>query len=120
MEYKALVVDDSGLMQKILTTLLVEEYGFKIIEKASNAAEAIEKLSRLKPNLVLLDISMPGQSGLTVISEAKKLKSSAKFIVVSALSDYKEDAIKLGAEDFISKPFTKDRLVKAIKKALGL
>lgn len=115
-EKKILVVDDSALMRKVLRDILEAE-GFSNILEAANGQEALEVCAREKPELMFLDIIMPEVSGMDVLRE---LGGAVPTIVVSAVGQHAviDEAKKLGALDFIVKPFDKNRVVDRAKKLL--
>jgi two-component system chemotaxis response regulator CheY len=80
----------------------------------------IEKYKKLKPDVVIMDITMPRMDGLNALKAIKQVDPEARVIVCSALGQQRLiiDAIKMGAKDFIVKPFEPDRLTAAIQKAL--
>ncbi len=117
---KILVVDDSLLLRNIIKNELSFE-GYDIIDEAKDGQEAIEKYDSHKPDLVTMDITMDGMNGLDAAEQILKKDSQAKIIMVSALGEDEimSKAVKLGVKDFIVKPFTPERLVNAVKKALS-
>jgi Response regulator containing CheY-like receiver, AAA-type ATPase, and DNA-binding domains len=115
-----LVVDDAAFMRMMIKDVLVKN-SFDIAGEASDGLIALEKYKELKPDAVLLDITMPNMNGLETLIELKKIDPNAKVIICSAMGQESMviDAIKSGASDFIVKPFQGDRLVKAVTKVLG-
>jgi len=115
-EKKILVVDDSALMRKVLRDILEAE-GFSNILEAANGREALAQCTKEKPELMFLDIIMPEVSGMDVLRE---LNGAVPTIVVSAVGQHAviDEAKKLGALDFIVKPFDKNRVVDRAKKFL--
>ena len=102
---KVLVVDDEFEIRDVLSRFLTEE-GYEII-LASNGEEALELVERENPQVILLDILMPGFSG---IETCRRLKAAEKtrfipVIVATALWDTHAEAVEAGAEDFVTKPF---------------
>ena len=112
---KILIADDSSFMRNVLKDILSKE-GHTLIE-AENGKEALAKFDAEKPNLVLLDIIMPEMDGIEVL---KKIGATAKVVVISAVGQEKmvEEAKKLGALDYIVKPFENAQVLEAVKKAL--
>ena len=117
---KILIADDSALMRSILRGIL-ESNGYKVIGEACNGKEAIKKYKELKPDMVILDITMKECDGLKALGKIMKSDPSARVIMCSAMGQQCNilEAIKLGAKDFIVKPFQKDRVIEAIKKQIG-
>ena len=102
---RILIVDDSKIFQKILIHVLDKHY--EIVGTALNGLEAFEKYKDLKPDLVLLDITMPNCNGKECLELIKKFDSTANVIMVSSLGDDAtiEECKRLGALTFISKNF---------------
>ena len=114
-----LLVDDAAIMRLMLKNLLVKN-GYEVVGEAENGLQAIEKYKELKPNLVIMDITMPNKDGLTALKEIKKEFPAAKIVMCSAMGQesYVVDAIKSGASDFIVKPFQADRIISTVTKVL--
>lgn len=121
MSARVLIVDDLAFIKLIIRDTL-EKTGFEVAGEASNGIEAVEMYKRLKPDIVLMDITMPRMDGIQALQEIMKADSGAKVIMCSALGQQKLiiQSIQLGAKDFIVKPFKPERIVGAIKKALNM
>ena len=117
---KILIGDDSAFMRKILKNILTKE-GYTDISEASNGEEIVEKFKKEKPNLVLLDIIMERKDGIETLKEITKIDKNAKVIMVSAVGQDQmvKEAVTLGAEDYIVKPFNTSKVVSAVKKCIG-
>jgi two-component system chemotaxis response regulator CheY len=117
---KVLVVDDAAFMRMMIKDILTK-YSYEIAGEASDGIMAIEKYKEIRPDAVILDIIMPNMDGLQALSEIKKIDHNAKVIMCSAMGQevIVKDAIKIGAVDFIVKPFQVERIVKALDKALA-
>ncbi len=115
-----LIVDDAAFMRMMIRDVLTKN-GFEIVGEAENGQKAIEKYKELTPELVIMDITMPEVDGIQAVKEIKKIDSSAKVIMCSAMGQQAMviEAIQAGAKDFIVKPFQADRVVEAVKKVLG-
>jgi len=115
-----LIVDDAAFMRMMIKDVLTKN-GFEVIGEAENGAKAIEKYKELKPNLTIMDITMPEIDGIQALKEIKKIDPSAKIIMCSAMGQQAMviEAIQAGAKDFIVKPFQADRVIEAIKKVIG-
>lgn len=105
--YKVLVVDDSAFMRKIISDLIENDPDFQVTATASNGREAIEKVNKLRPDLVTMDVEMPEMNGL----EALKIIMAQRPLPVIMLSGINEEgmketilALEWGAFDFIRKP----------------
>src|SRR5690606_20260303 len=114
-----LVVDDAQFMRMRLNKLL-SDAGHKVVE-AGNGVEALEQYEKHKPDLVMMDITMPEMDGLTALRELKKRHPDAKVIMCSALGQQSAvlEAIKSGASDFIVKPFEPERVLQAVGKLVS-
>ena len=114
-----LIVDDEPSMLRYTKTLLeVDNYA---VETAGSGFEAIKRVQEgLKPSLILLDIAMPSMNGLQTIEECKKIRPEQKIVVLSCVSDTSTvvQAIKLGALDYVTKPFYKSELDAVLKRCL--
>ena len=117
---RILVVDDAAFMRKMVTDALTKG-GHEVIGEAGNGTEAVEQYQTLKPDLTTLDITMPEKDGLSALKDIMALDPSAKVIMCSALGQESKvlESIKLGAKDFVVKPFQADRVLDAVGKALG-
>lgn len=116
---KILLVDDADFMRMRSAKLLTEN-GYSVVE-AQNGAEAIEVYMAEKPDVVLMDITMPVMDGITAVREIVKRDPQAKVIMCSALGQQTMviEAIKAGAKDFIVKPFQPDKILSTLKKHVG-
>jgi DNA-binding response OmpR family regulator len=110
------VDDDSALVGAISALLTVGGYR---VEVAYNGVEAIEVFESSKPELVLLDLAMPGRDGLTVIQEIRT-RSATPIIVLTGETDEtaKVDALDAGADDYVTKPFGRHELLARVRAAL--
>ncbi|MBL55616.1 MAG: DNA-binding response regulator [Flavobacteriales bacterium] len=110
---KALLVDDERLARTELTRLLEKFPEIEIIGEATNGEEAIEKIEELNPDLVFLDIQMPGMTGFEVLEH---LHIVPNIIFVTAYDEYALKAFEVNALDYVLKPVELNRLEKAIEK----
>lgn len=111
---RALIVDDEPLARRALRTLLADEPTIDCVGEARDGPEAIEALRTLEPELVFLDIRLPGASGLEVLERSK---ADVRVIFTTAHEDYAIAAFELGAIDYLRKPFGRERLHRAIERA---
>jgi two-component system chemotaxis response regulator CheY len=120
MATRVLVVDDAAFMRMMIKDILTKN-DFEIVGEASNGTEALEKYKELKPDLTTMDITMPEKDGISAVKDIRAFDSSAKIIMCSAMGQQAMviEAIQAGAKDFIVKPFQPDRVVEAMRKALG-
>jgi two-component system chemotaxis response regulator CheY len=117
MTTKVLVVDDAAFMRMMLSKILTDN-GYTVVGEAANGAEAVEKYEELHPDIVTMDITMPGVSGVEAVQRIVKKDPEAKVIMVSAMGQQSMvvEAIRAGAKDFIVKPFNAERIVDAFRK----
>ena len=120
MAKRILIVDDAAFMRMMIKDIL-EKNGFEVAGEAENGSIAVEKYKELKPDLVLMDITMPEMDGITALKNIRAADSSSKVVMCSAMGQQNMviEAIQSGARDFIVKPFQPDRVVEAVKKAVG-
>ena len=117
---RVLVVDDAAFMRKLLGDAL-KSGGHEIVGEAGNGTEAVARFQELKPELTTLDITMPEKDGLTALAEIMAIDPTAKVVMCSALGQEGKvlESIKLGAKDFVVKPFQPPRVLEAVGKALA-
>ena len=117
---KILLVDDEpGMLRYIKTLLEVDDYK---VDTASTGEEALERVQKgLQPELVLLDLLMPGIDGLQTLEQLRQLRPGMKVVMLSCVSDTRKvvQAIRLGAHDYLTKPFQKAELDAVIDQCLG-
>ncbi|MDO8578716.1 MAG: response regulator [Dehalococcoidales bacterium] len=112
---RVLVVDDETAILRIIDTSL-RLMGYDVIT-AGSGKDALKLCETEKPDIMLLDIFMPGMDGLEVL-EILRQKSKMPVIILSANSSSREIALRLGADDFVAKPFTPEQLEKKVSAAL--
>ncbi|MBP5608421.1 MAG: response regulator [Lachnospiraceae bacterium] len=117
---KILVVDDAAFMRMMIKDILTKN-GYEVAGEAENGAVAVSKYAELKPDLVLMDITMPEKDGIQALKDIKASDGGAKVIMCSAMGQQAMviEAIQSGAKDFIVKPFQADRVIEAVKKVVG-
>lgn len=100
---------------------ILTKNGYNVAGEAENGAKAMEKYNELKPDLVLMDITMPEVDGIQALKNIKASDPNAKIIMCSAMGQQAMviEAIQSGAKDFIVKPFQADRVLEAVKKVIG-
>ncbi|MCH7513821.1 MAG: response regulator [Bacteroidetes bacterium] len=112
---RALIIDDERLARKELTSLLQDYPEIEIIGEAVNADEALEQINEHKPDLLFLDIQMPGKTGFELL---EMLDSVPLVIFVTAYDEYALKAFEVNALDYLLKPIQYERLKEAISKVL--
>lgn len=115
-----LICDDAAFMRMMIKDILTKN-GYNVVGEAENGVKAVEKYSELKPDLVLMDITMPEMDGIQALKAIKASDSSAAVIMCSAMGQQAMviDSIQSGAKDFIVKPFQQDRVLEAVRKVVG-
>lgn len=115
-----LVCDDAAFMRMMIKDILTKN-GYNVAGEAENGAKAVEKYAELKPDLVLMDITMPEMDGIQALKAIKSSDSGAMVIMCSAMGQQAMviEAIQAGAKDFIVKPFQAERVLEAVKKVVG-
>ena len=115
-----LICDDAAFMRMMIKDILTKN-GYNVAGEAENGAKGVEKYNELKPDLVLMDITMPEMDGIEALKAIKSADSNAKVIMCSAMGQQAMviESIQAGAKDFIVKPFQADRGLEAVKKVVG-
>ena len=111
--HKAIIIDDERLARNELKKLLLEFPDVEVIDEAANAAEGIEKIDALSPDLIFLDIQMPGKTGFDMLTELDK---APHVIFTTAYDEYALKAFEVNALDYLMKPIEPKRLADAIQK----
>ncbi len=116
---KIMVVDDAAFMRMKVSKLLIE-LGHQVVE-VDNGKNALEKYKLEKPDIVLMDITMPEMDGITAVKELKLINPDVKIAMLSAMGQQQMviEAIKAGAKDFVLKPFQTEKLVSVINRLLN-
>ncbi len=119
MARNVLIVDDASFIRVILKGML-QAQGFVVVGEAANGVDAVVLYRQLRPDLVIMDITMPEMDGIEAILHIKQYHGQAKIIVCSVLGyqDVISRSIKAGALDYVVKPIKEDRLFAAIQKIL--
>jgi two-component system, chemotaxis family, chemotaxis protein CheY len=117
---RILIVDDAVFMRKMVKDAL-SAAGHEVVGEAVNGVEAVARFQELKPDVMTLDITMPEKDGLAALADIIGSDPSARVVMCSALGQETKvvQALKLGAKDFVVKPFQADRVVDAVGKALA-
>lgn len=116
-EYRVLLIEDDPIVQEVNRQFINSTNGFLVMGTASNGKEGLQKIEKLKPDLVILDIFMPELDGLETLHEIRKEGRPVDVIVVTAAEDMKtvHQALRHGAIDYIVKPFKFERLQQALE-----
>ena len=113
MPVKAIIIDDERLARTELKKLLQEFPDIEVIDEASNADDGLEKIELLNPDLIFLDIQMPGKTGFDLLQELEK---APRVIFTTAYDEYALKAFEVNALDYLLKPIEPRRLTDAIQK----
>ncbi len=113
-----LVCDDAVFMRMIIKDIL-EKNGYNVVE-AENGYRALEEYKRSKPDLVLMDITMPEMNGIEALEKIIEMDEDASVVMCSAMGQESMvmESLALGAKDFIVKPFDDERVIEAIRNVL--
>jgi two-component system, LytTR family, response regulator len=111
---KALIIDDERLARVELRRLLAAHPSIEIVDEAENGNDAVEKINRIKPSLIFLDIHMPGKNGFEVLNEL--VDTQPEVIFTTAFDSYALKAFEFSATDYLLKPIDPERLAAAIGK----
>ena len=111
--HKAIIIDDERLARNELKKLLLEFPEIEVIDEASNATEGIEKIETLNPDLIFLDILMPGKTGFDMLQE---LDRAPHVIFTTAYDEYALKAFEVNALDYLMKPIEPKRIEDALQK----
>ncbi len=118
---KIIVVDDHPMMRKGLSMTLDSELGFEVVAQFERAEEVVEKHDELSPDLAIIDISLPGMSGLELVKHLTAQDPDLKILVVSRHEEnlYAERVLRAGAKGYVMKQEAGDVLIKAVRKILN-
>lgn len=116
---RVLIVDDAAFMRMMIRDILTKN-NFEVVGEATNGQEAVALFLELKPDLVTLDITMPGMDGVTVLKTICQHDPRARVVMCSAMGQQAMvvEAIQNGAKDFINKPFHPQKVVETLRRAL--
>lgn len=117
---KIMIVDDAAFMRMTIKTCLTKA-GYTELIEAGDGAIAVETYAAEHPDLVIMDITMPNMDGIQALGTIKGSDPAAKIVMCSAMGQEAMvvEAIKLGALDFIVKPFKQERVVETVNRILG-
>ena len=116
--YKVMIVEDDPMVAMINEQFVNRSQDFSVAYRCSNGADAVAILEEYPVDLVIMDVYMPRQDGIETLKKIRELDIPASVIMVTAANDNKtvEEAIRLGAVDYLIKPFTFDRFLQALEK----
>ena len=115
-----LICDDAAFMRVMIKDILTKN-GYEVVGEAENGIKAVEKYTETKPDLVMMDITMPEMDGIQALKKIRELDPKASVIMCSAMGQQAMviESIQSGAKDFIVKPFQADRVLEAVRKVVG-
>ncbi|MDF2612247.1 MAG: putative response regulatory protein [Clostridia bacterium] len=119
--YKVLIIDDEHFIREGMQSIIPwHEYGCEIVGEAENGVEGIEKIIKLKPDIIFTDIRMPKKNGLDMIAEIKSINQDMQVIILTGHREfeYAQEAIKLGVIRFILKPSKMSQIKEAVQYAV--
>lgn len=119
-KYKVLIVDDSAAMRMMITASL-QDSEFEVTGAAKDGEQALQLFKDTSPDLVLLDIVMPGMSGVETLEHIKVIDKNAVVVMVSSMGteDVVQGALKAGAKNFLQKPIDQDGLLKVLRNTVS-
>ena len=117
---KIMLVDDAAFMRMMVKNALTKS-GYDNFVDTQDGAEAVKKYAEEKPDMVIMDITMPNMDGLQALKKIRESDPNAKIVMCTAMGQegMVVDAIKSGAKDFIVKPFNAERIVQTVNTILG-
>jgi two-component system response regulator NreC len=118
---RTLIVDDDGSFRRRVKGLLASERDIEVIGEAADGQEAILKARELEPDLVLMDVRMPGMNGVNATRQLKNEMPELKVLILTIfdLQEYREAAMASGASGYVIKKFLIEELMPAIRSVLG-
>lgn len=119
--YRILLADDEGIVLNALEFIIEKNFGGKYeLETAKTGRNAIETAERFRPDIIFMDIQMPGINGIDAMREIRKFSANVIFVVLTAYDkfDYAKEAISLGVLDYLNKPVNRKTVVEVMEKAM--
>jgi two-component system, chemotaxis family, chemotaxis protein CheY len=119
--YNIVIAEDNAVVREVVRGIIRQDKSLRIVGEASNGQTALDLVAMHEPHLICLDIMMPGMDGISVLKKIKAEHKATRVILVTgqSTSDVVTEALKLGAQGFVVKPFNADKLLRAIHSALG-
>ena len=118
---RVFVVDDNEVVRRALKGVISHDEALLVVGEASNGTSALESIKALEPDLVCLDIMLPGVDGLTILRQVRQEYPAMRVVLITgqATADVVAQARELGAHGFVVKPFNAAKVLKTIHAALG-
>lgn len=120
--YRVLIVDDEPIAAKSIEYIINNRFTtITVVDMASSGRSAIEKAENLHPDIIIMDINMPGINGLEAMRQIRKENPNVRFIVVSAFDyfDYAVEAVALNVDDYLLKPVKEEKLIESLEKVIS-
>lgn len=120
--YRILLADDEGIMLESLKSIILGNFSDSCeVETAKTGRAVIEKAETFHPDIVFMDIHMPGINGIQAMKEIRKFNTAALFYVISAYDkfDYAKEAIDLGVEKYLTKPISKKTVISVVEESMA-
>lgn len=120
--FKTLIVEDNDHFRQALWDLIQTKFPFMILEEAANGQEVLAKIASFQPDIIFLDIRLPGENGLSLTPKIKKFHPAIKIIIFTAhdLPEYREAAYQKGADYFLTKGTTsKDEIIDLLENIIS-
>ncbi|MEW6195702.1 MAG: response regulator transcription factor [Bacteroidota bacterium] len=113
-----LIADDHAFIREGIKNLITQEYDIKVVAETANPLEIIELATKHKPNILILDLSMPGKDGLDVLKEIKLQVPDTKVLIMTMMAEdqFAVRTLKAGASGYLTKDSAPEELIKAIRK----
>lgn len=111
---RVLIVDDQSPARQGLNALLIQVPEIEVVGEAANGQESLVLIDELRPDVVLMDIQMPGMDGLETIQQIRKRWTEVKVIALTMYPSYRAEALKVGADEFLIKGCPSNVLISAI------
>lgn len=119
--HKVMVIDDEEVVRMGIRDLIDwEQEGFYICAEGRDGRDGLEKLMEIQPDVVLVDIKMPGLSGIELIQEARNRGFEGYFVILTGYSEFEfaQSAIRLGVKEYLLKPIDEDELLEIMRNLL--
>jgi two-component system response regulator NreC len=118
MPYSVLIADDHDIIREGIKTILRKHPDFEVVAEAQNGEEALEKVADLKPDILLLDLTMPKKSGLEILEQVQRVSKKTKILIISVhkADAYVMRALKAGVKGYLNKDNAADDLLPALRK----
>ena len=119
--YRILIADDEGIMLESIKNIIMKSFPEEFeVSTAKTGRSAIEQAEFLHPDIVFMDIHMPGINGIQAMQEIRKFNQTALFYVITAYDkfDYAKDAIEIGVERYLTKPVSKATVIEVVREAM--